>query len=173
MANKVRFILDGIEEERLEERINEIQKHSSAITKLVSQISKPATKELDEIMSKIYSSIQDGNAPLPVLEDLLLNLTSIIYTCTVRVEELGVQSDMGKAVYTDEYQNAVRNANGTIQEKAAAADIASQYSALAMDIRIRAYKIGKGKIDAAENMMNALRKVITSRIAEFQYGDNE
>lgn len=170
---KVRFILDGINEEMLAEKVNEIDRHSEAITKLVAQISKPATRELDVIMDRIYKVIKDGDAPLPILEDNLLRLTATIYNTTVNVEQIGVQSDMSKAVYTDVYQNAIRNASGTIQEKAANADIAAQYSALAMDIRTRAYKIGKAKLDAAENMMNALRKVITSRVAEKNRSDYE
>lgn len=170
---KVRFILDGIEEEKLAERVNEIDKHSEAITKLVAQVIKPATADLDDVMAKINNTVKDGDAPLPILEDLLLTLTSQIYRTTVRVETIGVQADMSRAVYTDEYQNAIRNATGTVQEKAAKADIVSQYSALAMDIRSRAYKIGKGKLDAAENMMNALRKVITSRITERERSNNE
>ena len=167
-----RFILDGLDTSKLNEYVNECEKHSDAITSLVKNIVGPATAELDEVMEEIYRATKGAEITPPELEDFLARLCAIQYRTTVKVEQIGILSDVSNQIYKDTYANAIRNAEGTVKDKEAKADLMAQYASLTMDIRTRAYKIGKLKLESAETQGSVLRKIITARIAEYTKADN-
>ena len=144
-----------------------------------SEVVKSYSEGLDNLMKDMYfECIKTGDAPLPTLESYYLELSNMVYFMQEKLEQLGVYADMSesasKEVYSKSYlsQSLIKDANGksksTVAELQAQASLDSQYESVVASIYERAYKIVKGKVSSAQDMMNTLRKLISSRNAEMQ-----
>lgn len=174
---KSSLVVSGIDNERLQEACAESDKLSETISALVRNIVSPATKELDSVMERIYKRLLNkdmGEIMLPELEDFLAELCSVMYRTQMKVEQIGILSDMSKNVYDDVYSNAVKNSCGSAKDtREAEGRTKAKYEALCWDIRKRAYSIAKLKMDGAERQSTALRKIITARLDEYGGGRND
>ena len=102
----------------------------------------------------------------------------MVYFMQEKVEQLGVYSDMSgsasKEIYSKSVinQSMIKDANGkskiTSTVMQAQAEMDAQYESVVSDIYERAYKIVKNKVSSAQDMMNTLRKLITSKQNEMQ-----
>ena len=144
-----------------------------------ADVVKKYTESLDNLMKDLYiECIRDGNVELSVLERYYLELSNLVYFMQEKLEQLGVYADMSesasKEVYSKSYlaQSGVKDASGksksTVAELQAKANLDSQYESVVSSIYERAYKIVKGKVASAQDMMNCLRKIITGRCNEMQ-----
>lgn len=144
-----------------------------------ADVVKQYTESLDTLMRDIYNDcIKSGDAPLNVLESYYLELSNVVYFMQEKLEQLGVYADMSesasKEVYSKSYlaQSGIKDASGksksTVAELQAQASLDSQYESVVASIYERAYKIVKGKVTSAQDMMNTFRKIITSRNNEMQ-----
>lgn len=144
-----------------------------------SEVVRQYTGNLDILMRDIYNDcIKNGDAPLSVLESYYLELSNVVYFMQEKLEQLGVFADMSesasKEVYSKSYlaNGGIKDANGksksTVAELQAQANLDSQYESVVASIYERAYKIVKGKVSSAQDMMNSFRKIITSRNNEMQ-----
>ncbi len=144
-----------------------------------SEVVKSYSDGLDNLMKDLYiECIKDGDASLSTLERYYLELSNMVYFMQEKLEQLGVYADMSesasKEVFSKSYlnQSIIKDASGksksTVAELNAQASLDSQYESVVADIYARAYKIVKGKVMSAQDMMNTLRKLITSRNNEMQ-----
>lgn len=177
MASKSRLILDGINIEELKEVSRQSDKLSETLSALVKNIVAPATADLDEVMTTIHTRLlhkELGEISLPELEFFLAELSAVMYRTQMAIERIGILSDMSKNVYEDVYATAVRNSTGSAKDiREAEGLMKAQYEGICLDIRKRAYSIAKLKMEGAERMNNALRKIITSRITEYTHIGND
>ncbi|MDR2091125.1 MAG: hypothetical protein LBP62_05685 [Clostridiales bacterium] len=177
MASNSRLILDGIDTNKLAEISAECDKLSNTITALVRNIVNSPTEELDALMDQIYKRFMNessGEVTLPELEDFLAELCAVMYRTQMSVEKIGILADTSKNIYEDVYANAVRNSDGTAKDKREADGmLKAQYEALCLDVRKRAYNIAKLKMEGADRQMTAIKKIITSRISEFNASVND
>ena len=136
-------------------------------------------KNLLNLMKDLYvDCIQNGDATLSILERYYLELSNMVYFMQEKLEQLGVYADMSesasKEVYSKSYlnQSGIKDASGksksTVAELQAQASLDAQYESVVASIYERAYKIVKGKVSSAQDLMNCLRKLITSRDTEMQ-----
>lgn len=134
------------------------------------------SKPLDVLMSKLYKIVVNPqNIETHTLENYYLELTNTLYFMGEKLEQLGVFGDMSKAAAKEVYNKAYldnqikdseKKNKTTVAENQAVAEESSKYESVVNSIYDHAYKITKYKIDAAYEMVNTLRKIITHRIQE-------
>lgn len=90
-----------------------------------------------------------------------------------RLENIGIKADLSDAARKEVYNKAYLNNQvkdvekknkTTVAECQAVAEEASKYETIVNSIYERAYKIIKYKIDAANKLIDVIRKVITKRM---------
>ena len=176
--------LNNVDTEKLNKLVEETNKNVNQFNDICANVIRQHSKGLDDLMAEIYSNcIRDrqGNeieAPLNRLEYYYLELSNTVYFMIEQLEQLGVYSDLAdnaaKEVYSKSYLHLSKNkdtlgkSKSTVAELQARASLDSQYESVVRDIYDHAYKVIKGKISSAQDMMNCLRKIITSRNNEMQ-----
>lgn len=146
-----------------------IEDSSSEIDEIVNNIITPYIKPLDDYVSFVASILKDGNnAPTAEeLDDFIINLSTQIYFASGLSEQLGIRDDIAKAVYKETYHNK-RNSldSGTVSDKDSIAELASQKEQLISVAYSRSFKIVKNKVEAAQEMVSSIKKVISRRTVE-------
>lgn len=155
----------------------EVHNNVAEIESLSDQVVCSYTSTLDHVMQRIYEELQRENLPVDLLEQYSLELSNILYFMGDSLENLGIYDDISKAMYKETYNRAYlsnqvkdteKRNKTTVAENQAHADEQAKPQAAANAIYARAYKRVKYKIEAAQEMVNTLRKIITKRIQEMQ-----
>ena len=152
-----------------------VQYFNNACNKVVLSYSEP----LDNLMKDLYfECVKNKDTSVEKLEEYYLELSNMIYFMIEKLEQLGVYSDMAesasKEVYSKNYlaSSGLKDAQGksksTVAELQAKATEASQYESVVSSIYDRAYSILKGKINAAQDMMNTLRRILSTKTEEMK-----
>ena len=102
------------------------------------------------------------------LEDFTLNLPSLLYLVSARREELKVKEEVAKAIHKDVYNRVREKAQGTVADKDTAADLAAQSEAITVIVLQRSGSTIKTREEAAWEMLNSVKKVLTRRISELE-----
>ena len=106
-----------------------VEDNSNIVDKIVRDIIKPYTEDLDKYVTFIKNCLKDGEQP-PTdveLEDFCMNLSTYIYFASGMCEQLGIRDDIAKAVYKETYNNARDGAtSGTVQDKNTFAELEAQ-----------------------------------------------
>jgi hypothetical protein len=157
------------------EKIGQIQlrveENAKVIDSLVAQIITPYTKDLDNYVDFVRSCLKDGEHPLTdsELEDISNNMATYIYYASGMCEQLGVRDDISKALYKETYNNARLDLDkGTVDDKNTIAESKSQQEQLVSICYNRAYRTLKAKVDAAQELLGSVKKVLTKRISDAQ-----
>lgn len=138
---------------------------SKSIEAIVSSIVKQKCDTLDSIITAIRGMLKDDDQPITdrEIEDILIQLPSVLYELMEGQEIVGIQLDLATQIYKEAQSEAYRLARGTINERNAVADIKTRREQLERIIYDRAYKIIKGKLEMAVETLNAVKKVQASR----------
>ena len=171
--------LNNIDVTKVEDLLKETGINVQYFNNACNDVVRQYTGSLDILMKDIYSDcIKNGDAPLGLLENYYLELSNVVYFMQEKVEQLGVYADMSgsasKEVYSKSYlaNSGLKDANGksksTVAELQAQANLDSQYESVVASIYDHAYRIVKNKVSSAQDTMNCLRKIITSRNNEMQ-----
>ena len=163
LANNVN--LDGVHQNN--ERVESL---TSVVREMVKNIVDEACADLDNYMKQIDEILCDKDTPVSddELEDFTLNLPSLLYLVSSRREELKIKEDVAKAVHKDVYNRVREKAQGTVADKDTAADLAAQSEAITVIVLQRAGSTIKTREEAAWEMLNSVKKVLTRRIAELE-----
>lgn len=143
----------------------------SFVEKVSEQIVLDKTNDLDELMREIQDNIVNVQSPDDTtIESYLLQLTNALYFLTARCEKFGFYDDISKAnvklKYNDEYtKNQISALSGgkkpTQADNQIAAEIGSVDEQAVNIIYSRSLKIIRGKIDAANEMLRTLSKILS------------
>ena len=151
---------------KLQKRIDEnSQLIESVVDKLVAQY----CQGLDEYMSYIRNILNDREHP-PTdeeLDDFTLNLPVLLYFTGSAQETLGIKEDVAKAVKQEVYNEVYMATSGTIADKSAASELATQNEFITHTAYNRAYKKIKLRMDAASETLQSVKKVLSRRITEY------
>ena len=152
---------------QLQKRINE---NASLIDAVVDRLVRDYCRQLDEYMEHIKNILDDtANPPTDKeLDDFTLNLPVLLYFAGEAQESLGIKEDVAKAVKQELYNQAYEAASGTIGDKTAAAELATQNEFVCHVAYSRAYKKVKLRMEAANETLQSVKKVISRRMAEYQ-----
>ncbi len=154
--------------------MDNLNEKTKDIIELARQISKPCTEELDDYMSIVNGALLDkDNLTTPEVETMIMNLPTLIYFVISKAEEIGIQEDFAKMAKGETYSKALEIAQGKVDEKKAQAEVAAATDTIIHCAYSRAYKSVKGRVDAAYEVLNSLKKVYTMRIAEAELSNNK
>lgn len=147
-----------------------VESLTAVVRDMVKSIVDAACSDLDKYMNQIDEILCDKDNPVSdgELEDFTLNLPALLYLVSSRREELRIKEDVAKAVHKDVYNRVREKAQGTVADKDTAADLAAQSEAITVIVLQRAGSTIKTREEAAWEMLNSVKKVLTRRTAELE-----
>ena len=155
-------------------KIRQLQKridaNSDIVDSIVNRLVSDYCKPLDEYMEFIRNILNDtANPPTDrELDDFALNIPVLLYFTGEAQEALGVKEDVAKAIKQERYNEIYEKSTGTIADKTAAAELATQNEYIAYIAYQRAYKKIKLRMEAANETLQSVKKVISRRIVEYE-----
>ena len=151
----------------LQKRIDE---NSDLVNSIVNRLVSEYCRSLDEYMQFIRNILNDtANPPTDrELDDFALNIPVLIYFTGEAQEALGIKEDVAKAVKQELYNEVYDKATGTIADKSAAAELATQNEYIAHIAYQRAYKKVKLRMEAANETLQSIKKIISRRMVEYE-----
>lgn len=150
----------------LQKRINS---NSQAIDDIVNKLVQEHCKPLDNYVKFIQKLLQSENPPTSLeLDDFILNLSTLLYFAGEAQESLGIKEDVAKAVKMELYNEIYDKSDGTIADKSAKADLATQTELITQIVYQRAYKKVKLRMEAGNELLQSIKKVISRRMSEYE-----
>lgn len=140
-----------------------VDKQCAGIEKVIFEIADKATADLDLIQERYGGWLRD-NPTDAELEEVALQTSTLLYYAGEMMERVGLSEDIAKGIKMDKFNaHYDREASGTIADKKASAELASQTESITHQIYSRAYKMIRYKIDKTEEILNAVKKIISKR----------
>ena len=164
-----------ITRDELSQVLARVDGNSATVNEIVDDIVKKYCEPLDKYVSQIDDILKEGKEIADEeLDDFALNLPCLLYYACEAQEVLGVKEDVSRAVKAEIF-NKVRNSinEGTVADKDSMADLASQNETVVIIIYQRAYKKVKARIDAAYEILNSVKKVISRRQAQYGISNSD
>ena len=170
MADLNSALASNVDIDKGDKNNERVESLTAVVRDMVKSIVDEACKGLDEYMAQIDEILCDKDNPVSddELEDFTLNLPSLLYLVSARREELKVKEDVAKAVHKDVYNRVREKAQGTVADKDTAADLAAQSEAITVIVLQRAGSTIKTREEAAWEMLNSVKKVLTRRTEEIR-----
>lgn len=153
------------------QKINErIKRNSELIEDIVSSLVIEHCKPLDEYMQFIGKVLKDTeNPPTDAeLDDWVLNLSFLLYTTSEAQETLGLKEDICKSIKMELFNETYDSTSGTVADKTAQAELATQTEFITLAAYSRAYRKVKLRAEAGSEMLQSVKKIVTRRIAEME-----
>ena len=163
-------LADAIDEKKVRKILDRVDQNSIDVDGLVNEVVKKFCKPLDDLMENIKKIIENEDNP-PTEEELdsmALKLPNCLYFVGEAQEALGIREDVAKAVKMDIYNSIRMQSTGTVSDKDAKAELASQQEYIVHSIFSRAYKKVKLRMEAGYEMLNSVKKVMNRRLVEMQ-----
>ena len=170
MADLNSALASQMDLEKVKSNNERVESLTAVVRDMVKNIVDEACQELDVYMSQIDEILRDSDNPVSdeELEDFTLNLPSLLYLVSSRREALKVKEDVAKAVHKDVYNRVREKAQGTVADKDTSADLAAQSEAITVIVLQRAGSTIKTREEAAWEMLNSVKKVLTRRTVELE-----
>lgn len=155
--------------------IEHIEKNSDLIDELVNKLVTQYCGPLDDYMRQIEDILVNQIEPVSneQLDDFTLNLPSLLYFTSEAQESLGIKEDVSRAIRTEVFNKVRERAQGTVADKDSAAELATQAETIVLIAYQRAYKKVKLRMEAAYEMLNSVKKVMSRRISEYEITGGE
>ena len=156
-----------------------VEEQSSIVKTIVDEVVGRHSRELDEFVTNIKLTLERIKAGTARgITDRALELSSIklpvlLYFAGEGLEHLGCESDVAKAKRLEEYNNILMTAQGTIPNRQALAESATFYYTMVDSVYARAYKQLKSKMEQADKLFSALKKVLSKRMMEMDISRRE
>lgn len=146
-----------------------VEDDSATVDNMVKEVVTRYSKDLDAYICFVRECLNDGQNP-PTdseLEDMLANISTYIYFASTAVESAGIRSDIAAQIYKEKY-NTVRHSltEGTVADKNAQAEILAREEELISTVYKRSYNVLKAKVNAAQELLSSLKKILSHRMQE-------
>lgn len=170
--SKSELLANEIETKKIELLQERIDNNSKFINDLTNKLVADYCKQLDNYVKFVKDLLQDNEHPPTAVEldDIVMNLPVLLYFCGEAQENLGIKTDVAKAVKQEKYNEIYNEVKGTIADKTAKSELAAQSETITHIIYDRAYKIVKEKMNAAYELLSSCKKVISRRMTEYELG---
>lgn len=153
------------------ELLERVEKHAGELEKVVDDIIEHYTAELDDYMKWVREILRDDeNPPTDAeLDDIVLNLSTLIYFVSTGAEQMGIRDDLSRVAYKEAY-NTARSLldKGTVADKNTQAELNAMSDHIVNVVYNKAYKIMKSKVEAAQEVLASAKKVISRRCSELE-----
>lgn len=149
--------------------VDKVDGHMAYFQEIGQPIIEFYAESLDRLMEKIHRELNQSNLGIQSLQMHFLNLTSEVYRIASNVERIGLLMDLANMNYKDAFNTSLldyssQDAKLTVAKLNALADKATLPESVINFIYARTYKILKAKVDAAEEMIRTLSKLLSSKI---------
>lgn len=171
MVDLNKALTSSVDMSLVEKNNEKIESLVKVVQTMVNTIQKGVCEDLDAYMSTIDDVLRDSKNP-PTdgeLEEFTLNLPCLLYTVSCQREALKIKEDVAKAVYKEVYNNIRSLSEGTVADKDTAAELAAQSEAVSVIVLQRAGASIRCREEAALEMLNAVKKVLSRRIEQIKY----
>ena len=119
---------DHIDTEKVNSTLKRIDNNSKLLDRVVDDLVKKYCSELDDLMQQARDVINNLDAPISneELDSFIMRLSVLLYFTGEAQETLGIREDVARAVEREVYNNAHKEATGTVSDKDVYAQISSQ-----------------------------------------------
>ena len=151
----------------------EIDEYWDIVKHLVRKELNNLTDELDILIREFNGLFSEKNIyeiPTEKLNDIMIRISTELYFIQSRNEGLGIKFDISEALYRQTYYIHYAEKKGTVNDRHGYAEMESLTEKIIKNANERAYKIVKGKIDRAFEIINCIKKVLSGRIVESELG---
>lgn len=176
MAKKNSTVLaNAVDPQKAEEIIKTIENNSILIDEIVNKLVSNYCSQLDEYIHIIDCALKDESKPLTdyELDDICINLPTLLYFTAQGQETLGIREDVAKAIKMEVFNKTFDGSQGTIADKTAVADLASQNETIIYIAYDRAYKQIKSRLEIGNELLQSIKKVITRRTEEIKLSGSD
>jgi len=149
----------------------EIEENSRLMDEVVTSIVTPFCSELDKYVAFIKGCLKDGERQLTneELDDVTMNLSTLIYYASYQCEQLGIKDDISKALYKEIYHSKRSEIeHGTVADKNSLAELQAQNEQLTAICYSRAYKEMRARVESAQELLSSAKKVLSRRMTEME-----
>lgn len=172
-------LLDSLDRSVLDNHLDNVESNAVYFKQVVDSMVQAQTSHMDAIMQSIYNAVCTGEeTPLEELEQYYMELTNVVYFMGVKMDDLDMKAGLAKKSAKEVFNNAYLGAQvkdvadkrnkTTVQECTSIAEKASIYDSTVQDMYEHACSCVKFKIQAAQEMIRTLSKLLSRRIAELQ-----
>lgn len=157
---------------KLKRAVGIVEEQNEIPQRLINQVVSQYSQELDELIATtlhIISLVESGEVeeyPQERLELDMIKIPTLMYQATSQLAQLGSLWDMSKNKKVEVYNQTLRLATGTVQDKKAETENKTLEYQITEDIYKRAYEVLKSKVDKADAVYSALKKVYNKREIE-------
>ena len=152
--------------------MNKVDNTSLVVKEISDKLVKEYCEDLDYLMVQIKELLNQGMLVDNVLETCILDLANILYFTGSAQEDLGIKEDTCKAIRAEIYNKTYEDSKGTVAQKNALSELATQQETIVLNIYSRAYKKVKLRMEAGYEMLNSLKKVMNKRISEMELSNS-
>ena len=139
------------------------------IHKMVQAVVDKYCSDLDKLLEgirQVLFSDKDNELTSAELDRIVLKLPLLIYFGGAGQEYVGLQEDVAKFARQLEFSKHFNNAAGTVADKTNYAETKVNEEEAVRVIYSRAYKIIRGKMEMALELLQSAKKVISRRMGE-------
>ena len=160
------FMKDIINQSTLDE-CNNILSHAESIvgTNIINNVNE-LTKELDCLIDQMHKKVlrEEYQISDKELEKLIIRLPILIYELNNVLMKAGIREDLSKIIKQINYNQAFSIQEGTIADKKSGAELAVKEEQLLETTWKRSVKIISQKMDIANDLLSACKKIYSRRI---------
>lgn len=162
---KAEQLLLNADTQKVRETEIRIENNAGKVDEIVTRLVNDYAKQLDDYVRVCSEIIMDTKNP-PTdeeLDDMCMTIPCYLYFISEGQEALGLREDVAKAIKMELYNNTYEQAVGTIADKTATAELASQHEFIVHSCYQRAYKQLKMRYEIGLELLNSIKKVISRR----------
>ena len=152
--------------------MNKVDNTANIVKEISDKLVKEYCEDLDNIMSELRQEITSKEIDNCILESYIMELANTLYFTGSAQEDLGIKEDTCKAIRAEIYNKTYEDSKGTVAQKNALSELATQQETIVLNIYSRAYKKVKLRMDAGYEMLNSLKKVMNKRISEMELSNS-
>lgn len=164
MANPI-ALSELVSNEDLDKHLKRVTDNALDVDAMVIQVVDNYCRDIDWLMESTLKVLHDGLEDREV-EKLIVQFPLEMYNACSAAEELGVRDDLSRMLYKEALNLARKDAKGTVKDKDSQAQLQTNAEALVAVVYNRAARTVKLKLDNAQEMLQALKKVLSHRMTE-------
>ena len=149
----------------------EVSATTIQVNEMVDEIVKHYCEGTDELMAKIKDILfaeNDNELSNTELDSIVLKIPVLVYFASAGQEYVGLQEDVAKFARQLEFSKHFNQAAGTVADKTNYAETKANEEEVVRVVYSRAYKIIRGKMEMALELLQSAKKVISRRMGETQ-----
>jgi hypothetical protein len=160
----------------MQKTIDKVESQSVELEQIVLKVVEKYCDTIDSYVENIRNVLDTEVNDLSIqdLNRILIKITTYSYFLSTRQEILGIRRDVADIVHKEKFNNAyINTTTGTVANKTAKAEEFSKEEEVVALVYDRAYKIIKMKNDAVCRLIDSIKKIVSSRLAEMQLANRE